>query len=138
MSQVEPPIQRNSSFIAISETLHVEAIAKGLVRISNAWSLTDLEATSLFDVTSATWKNMKAGSFEGEFSADQVARASLLIGIYKNLNELFNGPLTDGWPKQLNTGTLFSGRAPVKMMMEGGLPSMKLVRRHVESLGNGW
>lgn len=138
MSQVKPPIQQRSSFIAISETSHVQAIAKALVKISDAWLLSDVEATSLFDVTHEAWKNIEAGTFEDEFSVGQVTRASLLIGVYKNLNELFNGPLKNDWPRQSNTGTIFSGQAPVTMMIEGGLPSIKMVGRHVESLRNGY
>ena len=52
---------------------------------------------------------MKAEDFRGRLDQDKVTRASLLIGIFKGLRLLFNGPLTYGWPKTPNRGPLFGG-----------------------------
>nr|WP_306112381.1 hypothetical protein [Roseovarius sp. MMSF_3448] len=45
---------------------------------------------------------MKAGTYKGILDQDKVTRASLLIGLYKGLRLLFNGPLTFGWPKTVS------------------------------------
>jgi hypothetical protein len=64
-------------------------------------------------------------------------RASLIVGIFKGLRLLFNGPLEHGWPKAANAGPLYQGRSPVAFMIEGGIPAMMRVRDHVDALRGG-
>lgn len=121
----------------LNERDQVAAIVRAVVRTSDAWGLTNLEAAALFDVPPATWSRMKAGSYKGNLDQDKVTRASLMIGIFKGLRVLFNGPLTYGWPKAANTGAPFKGRPPVQMMREGGIPAMLQVRQHLDALRGG-
>ncbi|TWG99306.1 uncharacterized protein DUF2384 [Mesorhizobium sp. J18] len=111
------------------------AIAKALSRIAAHWQLTNDEAAALSGVNVRTWSRIKDGSFKGVFSQDQRMRASLLIGLFKGLRLLFNGPLTYGWPKRPNNG--FEGRTPVELMIEGGIPEMVRMRRHIDGLRGG-
>ena len=90
----------------VAEGDKIAAIVKAVVRAADAWGLSNAEAAALFDVPSATWGRMKVGTFKGVLDQDKVTRASLLIGLYKGLRLLFNGPLTYGWPKTKNTGAL--------------------------------
>lgn len=112
-------------------------IVKAVVRAAEAWRLTNAEAAALFDVPVATWSRMKAGTFKGMLDHDKLTRASLIVGLYKGLRLLFNGPLTHGWPKAPNAGLGFEGRAPVALMIEGGIPTMLAVRRHIDALRGG-
>jgi len=113
------------------------AIVTGVVRVAQAWGLTNAEAAALMDVAPATWSRMKAGGFRGRLDRDKLTRASLIIGLYKGLRLLFDGPLTYGWPRQPNSGAGFGGRTPVAVMIEGGIPGMLAVRRHVDALRGG-
>ena len=81
-----------------------------------------------------------AGKFNGKLDQDKVTRASLIIGLFKGLRLLFNGPLTYGWPKSPNAGPGFNGRSPVEVMIDGGIPAMMQVRQHIDALrgGVGW
>lgn len=115
----------------------VEIVVKAVVRVAAAWNLTNLEAAKLFDVPSATWSRMKAGSFKGSLDQDKVTRASLLVGLFKGLRLLFNGPLAYGWPKRPNSGPGFARSTPVEVMIEGGIPAMMEVRRHIDALRGG-
>ncbi len=115
----------------------IAAVIKAVVRIADAWGLTNAETAALFDVPSATWSRMKAGAFKGKLDQDKMTRASLIIGLFKGLRLLFNGPLTYGWPKTKNTGPGFDGRSPVGVMIDGGIPAMMDVRRHVDALRGG-
>lgn len=115
----------------------IAAIIKGVVRAADAWGLSNTEAATLFDVPSATWSRMKAGTYKGILDQDKVTRASLLIGLFKGLRLLFNGPLTYGWPKTANTGPGFNGKTPVQIMCEGGIPAMMKVRQHIDALRGG-
>lgn len=122
---------------ALAAREEIEPLVKALVRIAESWNLSNAEAAALFDVPSATWGRMKAGAFRGVLDQDKVTRASLVIGLYKGLRLLFNGPLTFGWPKAPNTGPGFSGRTPLALMIEGGIPAMMEVRRHIDALRGG-
>ncbi len=112
-------------------------IVKAVVKACDLWNLTNREAAQLFDVPIATWNRMKAGDFKGRLDQDKRMRASLIVGIFKGLRLFFNGPLTYQWPKAVNTGPLFSGRSPVDLMIEGGIPVMMKVRRHLDGLRGG-
>lgn len=122
---------------ALSDRARIEVIIKALVRVADAWSLTNSEAAALFDIPSATWSRMKAGTYRGKLDQDKVTRASLMIGLFKGLRLLFNGPLTHEWPKTPNTGPGFEGRTPVQLMCEGGIPTMIGVRQHIDALRGG-
>ncbi|ANK72881.1 antitoxin Xre-like helix-turn-helix domain-containing protein [Ensifer adhaerens] len=112
-------------------------IVKAVVKACDLWNLTNREAAQLFDVPIATWNRMKAGDFKGRLDQDKRMRASLIVGIFKGLRLFFNGPLTYQWPKAVNTGPLFSGRSPVDLMIEGGIPVMMKVRRYLDGLRGG-
>ncbi|WP_282610824.1 antitoxin Xre-like helix-turn-helix domain-containing protein [Pelagibius sp. Alg239-R121] len=128
---------QQAALAPLSEREKVEAVIKAVVRTAEAWQLSNNEAAALFDVPTATWSRMKAETFMGSLDQDKVTRASLLIGLYKGLRLLFNGPLTYGWPKTVNTGPGFGGRTPVEVMVAGGIPAMMSVRRHVDALRGG-
>ena len=121
----------------ITETAKTEAVVKAVVRAVAAWRLTNQEAADLFDVSLATWNRMKSNTFKGRLDQDKVTRASVIIGLFKGLRELFNGPLTYGWPKMANHGPGFNGRSPVQVMIDGGIPAMTAVRRHIDALRGG-
>ncbi len=121
----------------IAEKNEIEAIVRAIVRVSEAWKLTNQEAANLFDVPIATWNRMKAGTYRGRLDQDKVTRASLIMGIFKGLRVLFNGPLAYGWPKMVNQGPGFNGRTPTQVMIEGGIPAMMAVRQHIDALRGG-
>lgn len=121
----------------IAEKNEIEAIVRAIVRVSEAWKLTNHEAANLFDVPIATWNRMKAGTYRGRLDQDKVTRASHIMGIFKRVRVLFNGPLTYGWPKMANQGPGFYGRTPAQVMIEGGIPAMMMVHRHIDALRGG-
>lgn len=122
---------------ALADNSEVQVLVKAVVRVADAWSLKNDEGAKLFDVPSATWGRMKSGAFNGRLDRDKVMRASLIIGVYKGLRLLFNGPLTYGWPKSPNTGPGFDGRSPIDFMIDGGIPAMVETRRHLDALRGG-
>jgi hypothetical protein len=121
----------------LAEKARVAAVVKAVVWAAEAWKLSNAQAAALFDVPPATWSRMKAGAFKGNLDQDKVTRASLMIGLFKGLRLLFNGPLTYGWPKTPNSGPGFNGRTPVEVMIAGGIPAMMTVRQHIDALRGG-
>ncbi|MHB9880155.1 antitoxin Xre-like helix-turn-helix domain-containing protein [Pacificimonas sp. ICDLI1SI03] len=121
----------------IADREQVSIIVKAVVRATRQWHLSGQEAAALFDVPQATWDRMKQDTFKGRLDRDKVTRASLIIGIFKGLRLLFNGPLTTSWPTLANKGAPYSGRRPVDMMIAGGIPAMIAVRQHLDALRGG-
>ena len=64
-------------------------------------------------------------------------RVSALVGIYKGLNLLFADGMADRWPRLVNRGPLFDRRTPIACMIEGGIPLMLEIRRHVDAIRGG-
>ncbi|MRG71231.1 DUF2384 domain-containing protein [Alphaproteobacteria bacterium HT1-32] len=129
-----------AEFIAPSpmgEREQITVIIRAVVRVAENWGLSNAEAAALFDVPSATWSRMKAGTFRGSLDQDKMTRASLIIGIFKGLRLLFNGPLQNGWPKLPNKGPFFEGSSPVSFMIAHGIPGLSSVRQHIDALRGG-
>lgn len=137
MSQSALQSEQTDRLAPLNSREQITTVVKAIVRTADAWKLSNLEAAALFDVPIATWNRMKAGSYKGNLDQDKMMRASLLIGIFKGLRLLFNGPLQAGWPKQPNKGPIFMGSAPIEKMITGGIPSMMAVRRHIDALRGG-
>jgi hypothetical protein len=110
----------------------------GVVRLSGIWQLTTEQiCTLLGDVSERTWFRMKKGEWTGTLPQDALTRISALIGIFKGLRLLFSEKLADEWVSLPNKGALYAGRRPLDVMIEGGIPSLLLVRRHVDALRGG-
>jgi hypothetical protein len=108
------------------------------VRLAEIWRLTGPEVCALLgDVSERTWFRMKKRDWSGTLSQDTLTRTSALIGIFKGLRLLFSEPLSDEWVRSANKGPLFGGRRPLDAMIEGGIPKMLEVRRHIDALRGG-
>jgi hypothetical protein len=109
-----------------------------MVRLAAIWRLSSAEVCALMgDISERTWFRMKKGEWAGALSQDALTRVSALIGIFKGLRLLFSEPLSDDWVRLPNKGPLYGGRRPLEAMIEGGIPVMLEVRRHVDALRGG-
>ena len=110
----------------------------GVLRLAAIWRLSSEDTRALLgDVSERTWYRMKKGGWSGVLSQDSLTRTSLLLGIFKGLRLLFSEPLCDHWVREPNRGPLYGGRRPLDLMIEGGIPAMLEVRRHVDALRGG-
>lgn len=105
--------------------------------IAHVWKLTANESSALLAVSPSTWERMRKPDFHGILNQDQLTRVSAIVGILKGLRLLFADDLSDRWPKLSNKGPLFAGETPVACMIDGGIPRMLEVRRHVDALRGG-
>jgi len=132
-----PPTPPNLADPATRERLTPAAV-DGIVRLADIWRLTSAEICALLgDVSERTWFRMKKGEWAGGLSQDTLTRVSALIGIFKGLRLLFSESLSDEWVRLPNKGPLYSGRRPIDVMIEGGIPKMIEVRRHIDALRGG-
>ena len=131
------PILPNLADPAIRERLTPASVG-GIVRLAEIWRLTSAQASALMgDVSERTWFRMKKNEWSGTLSQDALTRASAMVGIFKGLRLLFSEPLSDEWVRLPKKGPLFQGRRPLDVMIEGGIPRMLEVRRHIDALRGG-
>jgi antitoxin Xre/MbcA/ParS-like protein len=76
-------------------------------------------------------------SRKGLLSQDELTRVSLLIGIFKSLNILFNGRLANEWPTRPNSNPMFNNEPPLNLLTRGGVPGMISVRRLLDARRGG-
>lgn len=100
----------------VYETKKIAAIVTAVARTAEAWKLSGEEVAALFDISLSKWSCIKVGAYKGQLNEGQITRASLLIGLFKGLRLLFDGSLTYGWPKAVNSGVGFNGKTPVQIM----------------------
>ncbi|MDB5524838.1 MAG: hypothetical protein JWM58_2601 [Rhizobium sp.] len=115
----------------------VAVIVEAVARAAEHWHITNIQAAALFDVPIATWNRIRAGQFRGILDHDKTMRASLIVGIFKGLRLLFNGPLQNDWPRLPNKGNPYLGQSPLDYMISGGIPAMMKVRMHIDALRSG-
>jgi uncharacterized protein (DUF2384 family) len=114
------------------------AAVDGIVRLAEIWRLSGAEVSALLgDISERTWFRMKKGEWSGSLSQDVLTRISALVGIFKGLRLLFSESLADEWVRLPNKGPLYQGRRPLDVMIEGGIPKMLEVRRHIDALRGG-
>lgn len=132
-----PRAPANLALAEVRERL-TPASAKGIVRLAGIWRLTGAEACGMLGgISPRTWFRIKGGNDTAAWSQDQLTRASLMVGIFKGLRLLFSENLADEWIKLPNRDPIFAGNRPLDVMIEGGIPKMVDVRRHVDALRGG-
>lgn len=132
-----PPAVANLADPATRLRLTPAAI-DGIVRLAAIWRLTGAETCALLgDVSERTWFRMKNGERTGALPRDVLTRISVLVGIFKGLRLLFSEPLSDEWIRLPNKGPVYGGRRPLDVLIDGGIPGMLEVRRHIDALRGG-
>jgi uncharacterized protein (DUF2384 family) len=110
---------------------------KAMKGIADHWQLKGQEVAALLGVSASTWDRMAAGKWNQSLSQDQLTRVSAIVGVFKGLHLLFADDMADRWTRRRNKGPLFENRTPVDAMIEGGIPMMLDVRRHLDALRGG-
>ena len=110
---------------------------KAMQRIAEHWQLKGQQSAALLGVSASTWDRIAAGKWDQSLSQDQLTRVSAIVGVFKGLHLLFADEMADRWARLRNRGRLFANRTPLDAMIEGGIPMMLDVRRHVDALRGG-
>ena len=116
--------------------LSASAIA-AFFKIAEKWDLkNDVAMALLGGVSSGRYYELKRTQ-KGVLTQDELTRVSLLIGIFKALNILFNQKLANQWVMRPNTYPMFANKRPVELLVHGGVPGMLGVRRLLDSRRGG-
>jgi len=119
------------------QTEMVDAGIKAYGRICDLWKLKNTTVAMLLDVEPRTWNRMKAGTWSGKLTQDQVLRLSAFVGLYKGLHLYFSDQLADRWPTLANSGPPFTGLTPIDYISRGGLPALLATRNYVDAIRGG-
>lgn len=98
------------------------------------WKLRSAEGSALLGVSPSTWDRIVANRWDQTLSQDQLTRVSAVVGVFKGLHLLFADDMADRWIRLRNRGPLFENRAPIEAMIDGGIPAMLDIRRHIDAL----
>lgn len=135
-SRFEPTYLVDLNTRAERERLSASALA-GFFRLMDAWRVRDEDARELLGGLSSSsfyeWKKKPQRVLE----VDRITRISYLLGIYKSLHILYGDKLADEWIHLPNTNPVFQGRAPLAVMLAGGLLAMQTVRRLLDARRGG-
>lgn len=103
--------------------------------LARVWALTDAELMNLLGITSrATLRRWRSGQVKA-LRRDTFERLSLLLGIFRALNELFGrSQLADGWIRRPNRAPLFDGRSALEFMLCGTIEHLRQTRRYLDAV----
>jgi len=105
--------------------------------IVDKWQLRNEDAMALLGGAShGRYFELKKNR-KGILSQDELTRISLLIGIFKALNILFNQRLANQWASRPNSNPMFGDAPPLQMLTRAGVPGMIGVRRLLDSRRGG-
>ena len=124
---------QNFSLEADRERLTPAAL-DSIKNLAKEWKLTRDETARLLALSSSTLDRIMSHPTKASFNQDQMTRISALIGIFKGLHLLFADDMANRWPRLKNAGPLFNEQTPIEVMIEGGIPTMLEVRRHIDAL----
>ncbi len=110
---------------------------KAFLKIAELWKLRDEDARQLLGGMSngAFYELKRTGS--RLLDQDRLTRISLLTGVFKALNILYDKRLADRWVQLPNSNPMFGGETPLKYMIKGGLPAMLRVRQLLDARRGG-
>ena len=102
-------------------------------KIAEAWGLRDEAARQLLGgVSNGAFYQLKRAE-KKTLDQDKLTRISLLLGIFRALNILYNRKLADAWISLPNTNPMFEGEAPLAYAIKGGVPALLRVRQLLDA-----
>lgn len=114
------------------------AIMRTMPNIAREWGCPDAEMAALLGLEVATYRAWSNNPSQATLDPEQCERASLLLGIYKALVNLFSQPDRQRrWLHHPNQGTLFQGSAPIERLCHGGLTALRELREHLDAEQQG-
>jgi hypothetical protein len=75
---------------------------------------------------------MKAVQWAMLLSQRRLTRISLLLGIYKGLNQLYSRPLANQWATLPNKMPPYRGARPISLIFKGGASALRAMRRDIQ------
>jgi len=111
---------------------------KAFLRIMEKWGIKDSDARELLgSMSSGSFYELKKTVPKRGLNQNALTRISLIIGIYKALNILYNTKLANAWMTRPNSNPMFNGLAPMAYILRLGQPGMMNVRQLLDARRGG-
>ena len=115
----------------------IDAAIAAFFKIVEKWGIRNEAAMLLLGgISHGRYYGLKKTG-RGLLTQDELTRVSLLIGIFKALNILFQQGLANQWVTRPNSNPLFHDAAPLQSLTQDGVPGMLEVRRLLDARRGG-
>ncbi|WP_339119067.1 antitoxin Xre-like helix-turn-helix domain-containing protein [Halomonas sp. BMC6] len=114
------------------------AVMRTFPNIAHEWELSDTGMATLLGLSSNVYREWAATPLQAHLTAEQLERASNLLGIYRSLTLLF--PQVEHqqrWLHHLNDNAPFDGLSPMQLMHRGGLGALRALRAYLDAQRQG-
>ncbi|TDX32109.1 uncharacterized protein DUF2384 [Modicisalibacter xianhensis] len=102
------------------------------------WGLSEQDAALLLGVAESTYRYWRKDPTSASLDVNHLERLSLIIGIYKALQQLL--PCTDAadsWLQRPNRNPLFTGQPPIERLRSGYVSDLYVVQHHLDAARAG-
>ncbi len=115
------------------------AMLRAFFNLAEHWRLNDRQGRILVgDPAARTYARWKTGQVEpSRISRDTRERLSMLMGIHKNLRQLFREP-SRGYEWLRKPNQVFGGASALDRLLAGSIPDLVAVRAYLDAERGGW
>lgn len=114
------------------------AVMRTFPTIAHEWGLPDTDMAALLEINIDSYRKWAATPLQTELTAEQLERASNILGIHRSLTFLFpQAEDRQRWLHDLIDNTSFNGLSPIKLMNRGGLSALRSLRGYLDAQQKG-
>lgn len=114
------------------------AVMRTFPTIAHEWGLSDTDMAALLEINIDSYCKWTATPLQANLTAEQLERASNILGIYRSLILLFSqGEDRQRWLHDLVDNAPFSGLSPMELMNRGGLSALRSLRDYLDAQRKG-
>jgi len=121
---------------SVHERLSRPAI-QAFFKLADKWELRDESSRQLLGGISNGFFYQLKRNQRKTLDQDKLTRVSLLLGIFRALNVLYERKLADSWVRLSNRNPMFQGATPLEYMIKGGVPALVRVRQLLDARRGG-
>tara|TARA_R110000796_G_scaffold252646_1_gene390335 strand:- start:35852 stop:36595 length:744 start_codon:yes stop_codon:yes gene_type:complete len=114
------------------------AVMRTFPNIAHEWGVSETGMAALLGLSSVVYREWSATPLKADLTAEQLERASNLLGIYRSLTLLL--PQVEShqrWFHHLNDNAPFNGLSPMQLMHRGGLGALRALRAYLDAQRQG-
>lgn len=114
------------------------AVMRMFPTIAHVWGLSDTDMAALLGINIDSYREWAATPLQTDLTAEQLERASNLLGISRSLTLLF--PQVEHQQRWLHhsiDNAPFNGLSPMELMNRGGLTALRALRNYLDAQRKG-
>lgn len=119
-------------FMTRKQTDLASGALRAFFRIAALWSLSSSEQMAVLGADDMETLTVWRKGDHQHLSSDTLERLSLLLGIFKALNQLLPPKQADAWMRRPNSHPLFQGQPAIQLASTGKLDDLRAVRRYLD------